>query len=137
MNRAKIFQTQEEFQFSGIFSTMLNLLLSAARCLTGNSTIDVWQGHCTKKWGFPLSISSVNVTKPQETADLVTFTEEILMEDFIFCAVGRKYIAAFQYLQNQNYKSRLIFSQKLTNLLTIIFSVLPSKAILQLTFSWK
>ena len=24
---------------------------------------------------------------PQETADLVTFTEEILNEDFIFCAV--------------------------------------------------
>ena len=28
---------------------------------------------------------------PQETADLVTFTEEILMKNFIFCAVhGRK-----------------------------------------------
>ena len=31
-----------------------------------------------KKWSFPLRISSVNVTKSQETADLVTFTEEIL-----------------------------------------------------------
>ena len=25
---------------------------------------------------------------PQETADLVTFTEEILMKNFIFCAVN-------------------------------------------------
>ena len=25
---------------------------------------------------------------PQETADLVTFTEEILMKNFIFCAVS-------------------------------------------------
>ena len=25
---------------------------------------------------------------PQEIADLVTFTEKILMEDFIFCAVN-------------------------------------------------
>ena len=31
-----------------------------------------------KKWSFPVEISSVNVTNPQETADLVTFTEEIL-----------------------------------------------------------
>ena len=31
-----------------------------------------------KKWSFPLTISSVNVTNPQFNADLVTFTEEIL-----------------------------------------------------------
>ena len=31
-----------------------------------------------KKWGFPFRISSVNVTKSVRTADLVTFTEEIL-----------------------------------------------------------
>ena len=31
-----------------------------------------------KKWSFPLGISSVNVTKPQKFADLVTFIEEIL-----------------------------------------------------------
>ena len=31
-----------------------------------------------KKSSFPLRISSVNVTKPQFPADLVTFTEEIL-----------------------------------------------------------
>ena len=33
-----------------------------------------------KKWSFPLRISSVNVTNPQETTDLVTFTKEILSE---------------------------------------------------------
>ena len=33
--------------------------------------------HCTKKRSFPIRISSVN---PQETADLVTFTEEIRNE---------------------------------------------------------
>ena len=34
-----------------------------------------------------LRISSVHVTKTAKTADLVTFTEETLMENFIFCAV--------------------------------------------------
>ena len=40
-----------------------------------------------KKWSFPLKSSSVNVTKSPFTADLVTFTEEIFNENFIFCAV--------------------------------------------------
>ena len=34
--------------------------------------------HCPKKWNFPLRISSVNWSNPQETGDLVTFTEEVL-----------------------------------------------------------
>ena len=38
--------------------------------------------YIAQKWGFPLRISSVNVSK--ETADLVTFTEETLMESFFF-----------------------------------------------------
>ena len=33
-----------------------------------------------KMWHFPLRISSVNVSNPQETVDLVTFAEEILYE---------------------------------------------------------
>ena len=36
------------------------------------------------KWSFPLRMSSVNVTKSQETADLVTFTEEILTSKTLF-----------------------------------------------------
>ena len=42
-----------------------------------------------KKWSFPLRISSVNATKSaaQFPTDLVTFTEEIPIENFIFCAV--------------------------------------------------
>ena len=33
---------------------------------------------------------------PQETAELVTFTEEILMENFIFCAVPtRNFVKKF------------------------------------------
>ena len=36
-----------------------------------------WLFFLHKKWSFPLPISSVNVTKLQETANLVTFTEEI------------------------------------------------------------
>ena len=36
-----------------------------------------------KKWSFPLRISSANEIG-KETADVVTFTEEILMENFIF-----------------------------------------------------
>ena len=42
-----------------------------------------------KKWSFPLRISSVNVTKSAETADLVTFTEEILNGKLHYCAASR------------------------------------------------
>ena len=43
-----------------------------------------------KKWSFPFRISSVNVNNPQETADLVTFTEEILNGKLHFlCSVRR------------------------------------------------
>ena len=38
--------------------------------------------HTAKNWSFPLRISSVNVTKPQIPADLVTFTEEIFNGKF-------------------------------------------------------
>ena len=38
-----------------------------------NQSNQSYNPHCTKKWSFPLRISSVNVT-----SDLVTFTEEIL-----------------------------------------------------------
>ena len=37
-----------------------------------------------KKWSFPLGISSVNVTKSQETTDLEI--TKSLMENFTFCA---------------------------------------------------
>ena len=54
-----------------------------------NSILYFWTLH--KKWSFPLKIFSVNVTK---IADLVTFAEKSLMENFIFCSVpidaGRK-----------------------------------------------
>ena len=49
--------------------------------------------HYTKKWSFPLRISSVNVTKSTVIPDLwnpayfVRFNEETLMENFIFCEV--------------------------------------------------
>ena len=36
-----------------------------------------------KKWRFPLRISTINMTK-SATADLVTFTEEILIEKLYF-----------------------------------------------------
>ena len=41
----------------------------------------------TKKWSFPLRISAVNVTNSAWNCDLVTFTEEILMENLIFRAL--------------------------------------------------
>ena len=40
-----------------------------------------------KRWSYPLQISSVNVTKSAGNCDLVTFTEEICMENCMFCAV--------------------------------------------------
>ena len=42
-----------------------------------------------KKWGFPLRVSSVNVTRSAWTADLVTFTEEFLNRRFLFFAQCR------------------------------------------------
>ena len=41
----------------------------------------------TVQIGFPLRISSVNVTNQHKTAEVVTFTEEIISRNFIFCAV--------------------------------------------------
>ena len=40
-----------------------------------------------KKWNFPLRISSVNAAKSAGTADLVTFTKEILNGKLYFCAM--------------------------------------------------
>ena len=54
----------------------------------------IW--HCTKKWSFPLRISSVYVTKsvgncgpnPQETERIwLHLLKKSLIENFIFCAV--------------------------------------------------
>ena len=44
--------------------------------------------HTEQKRSFLLRISSLNVTKSAGTEDLVTFTEKLFMENFIFfCAV--------------------------------------------------
>ena len=45
-------------------------------CFFSDSTILL--SHYTKKWTFPLRISSVNVTKSAGNYDLVIFTKEIL-----------------------------------------------------------
>ena len=44
-----------------------------------------------KKWSFPLRISSVDVINTQETADLVTFTEEIFNGRLHFLCSGAYY----------------------------------------------
>ena len=47
-----------------------------------------------KKWSFPPRVSSVNdqIRKYDQTADLVTFNEEILKGKFhFFCSVSFKY----------------------------------------------
>ena len=51
-----------------------------------------------------LRISSVHVTKTEKTADLVTFTEETLMENFIFCAV---FILILYWLEAHEFRSPL------------------------------
>ena len=53
-----------------------------------------------KEWSFWLKISSLNQPNRQETADLVTFTVESLMEDFLVCAVNMA-IQKLLYLQKQ------------------------------------
>ena len=60
--------------------------LFGVRAEKGNKGLPGFQGlkgfsvvlSLHKKWSFSLKISSVNVTKSAETADLATFTEEIL-----------------------------------------------------------
>ena len=73
---------KEVFIYLIYFEDSISLHDLHHRRLTGSQT------HLTrhKKWKFPLRISSV--TKPQFHVDLVTFTEEILMENFNFCAVS-------------------------------------------------
>ena len=56
-----------------------------------------------KKWSFPLRISSANILIPQETGDLVTFTEEILNRKLHFlCSVTPKIqiLRPFKVVQN-------------------------------------
>ena len=52
------------------------LIVKSTDSLIGHKVLLILTLH--KKWWFPLMISLVNVTKFQKTADLVTFTEEIL-----------------------------------------------------------
>ena len=53
-----------------------------------------------KKWSFQLRISSINVSKSARTADLVTFTEEILIGKLQFlCSV--EWIS-IQFASNEN-----------------------------------
>ena len=60
-----------------------------------------------KEWSFPLRISSVNVTKsPKLTAELVTFTEEIIHEKLyflcsdIFCSAVKSNINPIEIVLN-------------------------------------
>ena len=55
--------------YSKLLTRYGSSLLSVMRMATFNTT---------QKWSFLLRISSLNVTKPQFLADLVTFTEEML-----------------------------------------------------------
>ena len=53
-----------------------------------------------KKWSFQLRIFSINVSKSARTADLVTFTEEILIGKLQFlCSVER---ISIQFASNEN-----------------------------------
>ena len=59
--------------------------------------------RCTKKWSVPLMISSVNVTKSAVSADLVTFTEEILNGKLHFLCSATKigsFTAGLRFLFN-------------------------------------
>ena len=49
--------------------------------------------HCTKNEVFPLRISLVNVTKSAVSADLVTFTEDILNSKLHFFVQCKVFIA--------------------------------------------
>ena len=69
---------------------------------------------------FPLRISSINVIKPQFPVALVTFTEETLMKNFIFCAKTGKYgpgktqyldthLGIYQRFQKSKFDKTLVF----------------------------
>ena len=60
-----------------------------------------------KKWSFPLRISTVNVSKFAETADLVTFTKEILNVKLRFlCSIT--FAATFEFIFFMDYLWLLI-----------------------------
>ena len=52
---------------------------------TRKSPDNIRNKHCTKKWGFRLRISSVNVTK--SAGNWSHLLKKTLMENSIFCAV--------------------------------------------------
>ena len=69
--------------------------------------------HVTaQKISFLLGISSANVTKPQETADMVTFTEEILNGKLHFlCSVSCICIISQKKGPNENKRFSSDFSK--------------------------
>ena len=98
-----------------------------------------------KKWNFPLRISSVNATKLAETADLVTFTEEIgngKLQFFVRCLLLFSY-TIFIFLQfdigidkceiitRKPVQSGLIFTNWSRRI--NIFRIIVSKALLSST----
>ena len=63
---------------------------------------------------------------PQETADLVTFTEEILMENLIFCAADAKWRLFGIFIVNSERISHLVL---VFVLLTLRKKLLVGKAV--------
>ena len=66
-----------------IVGSLKNNLSTAEHKVLANIT-RIQKSSLHKKRSFPLSISTVNVTKSPETADLVTFTGEIANGKFHF-----------------------------------------------------
>ena len=70
--------------------------------------------YCTKKWGFPLRNSLVNVTKFAKNLWISShLLKKILMDNFIFCAVvpSTSYILSIdrvQYFRRDNFWSFLL-----------------------------
>ena len=61
-----------------------------------------------KKWSFLLKIYSVNVTNLQETADLVTFLEQILNGKLhFFCSVVYNCSRNFYHLTAIDFKKQM------------------------------
>ena len=71
-------------------------------------------GTLHKKWNFPLRISSVD---PKETADLVTFTEEILNAKLNFLCSGSNVLRSpFKRISNADIKVKKLANWIIKNL---------------------
>ena len=83
-----IYDQPRNFRLSDKIETVqYNAALAITGAIWGTSREKLYQGTALRI-SFPLRVSSVNVTKSAGNCGFGHISEEILHENFIFCAVG-------------------------------------------------